>query len=107
MLTASVECQLVVLSMLDCELASEDGGWWLTYEISEGLFLSHSPHRTFLGTESGKPIDSNPDFSAFGFVIRMKASFLKACEFLEIHLLRTYILFLYPYSTIDHCSYTV
>jgi len=43
MLTASVDCQLAVLSMLDCELASEDGGWWLTYEISEGLFLSHSP----------------------------------------------------------------
>ena len=61
--------------------------------IVRTLLIAPFPHRTFLGTESGKPIDSNPDFSEFGFVIRMKASFLKACKFLDIYLLHTCILF--------------
>ena len=43
--------------------------------IGRPPLITPLPHCTFLGTESGKPIDSNPDFSAFGFVIGMKASF--------------------------------
>lgn len=61
--------------------------------IGKPVLIAPLPHRTFLGRESGKPIDSNPDFCAFGFVIRMKASFLKAYKFLDIHLLRTCVLF--------------
>ena len=43
--------------------------------IGRPLLIALPRHHVFLGTESGKPIDGNPDFSAFGFVIRMKASF--------------------------------